>query len=373
MIISCDRLYTREKVLENQVVSIENGLVSQIADNENAVQVDAHHCHLSAGFIDIQVNGGGGILFNQETNAEAVDGLFAAHQQFGTTGMLPTIITDSAEVMAQAADAVMHARASGNSGILGVHFEGPWLSKERKGVHPEDHIRLPSQQELSLLRKQGLGKVLLTLAPESVPPEVIRELVEDDIIVFLGHSAATATQVNDAIDAGAIGFTHLFNAMSPLQSRAPGMVGSALNSAHCFAGIIVDGYHVDPMCCELAVKCMGKERVALVTDAMALAASDKTSMPFFDTTINKDGEKLTTPDGTLAGSCLTMDQAVSNLVTQTGISLHDALVMASATPASILHLGQEMGDIKTGMTANLVALHEDLTVQQVYQNGHAVK
>ncbi len=356
--------------LENQAVTVEQGVITAI-NGAGRVDADYSVTQLVPGFIDLQVNGGGGVLLNQQTTASAVNTLFAAHHAFGTTGMLPTLITDSAETMHAAAKAIVAARQNNPDAIIGVHFEGPWLSQARKGVHPSEHIRPPTAEELELLCQPELGQVMVTLAPETVSPSTIASLVAAGVIVFLGHSAANAEQTQAALDAGATGFTHLFNAMSPLQTRQPGMVGVALQSKECFAGLIVDGHHVDPICCTIALKCLGPERICLVTDAMALAASDETEMPFFATTISKANNKLTTPDGTLAGSCLTMIDAVRNLVDQCQVTLFDAITMASSTPAKALGIEQQRGSIAVGMRADLVALDAELNIQTVFLGGVA--
>ncbi|MDM7859094.1 N-acetylglucosamine-6-phosphate deacetylase [Alteromonas sp. ASW11-36] len=369
MMINCRKVLSPQGWLENQTICIDKGIITTIKPQTSDASGSKTVELLAPGFIDIQVNGGGGFLLNQQTDANAVEQIFYAHQRFGTTAMLPTLITDSEAKMQEATCAIAIARKSLPNAIVGVHFEGPWLSRARKGVHPERYIRAPKESELAMLRATGLGQVLVTLAPENVAPAVIRELVEDGIIVFLGHSAATAEQTCAALDAGATGFTHLFNAMSPMQSREPGMVGAALAAPNAYAGLIVDGYHVDPICCKVAARALGKERICLVTDAMALAASEATQMPFFETTITKSDNRLTTPDGTLAGSCLTMIDAVRNTVKHCNIALEDALYMASTTPATALDLQQSQGSIAVGQQANFVALDQQLQVTEVYQAG----
>ncbi|WP_100643453.1 N-acetylglucosamine-6-phosphate deacetylase [Alteromonas facilis] len=370
MKITCDRILMGSDWKTNQTITIDNEIITDIspttADKDtSAIQVNT----LIPGFIDIQVNGGGGVLFNQTPNAEALHQMFNAHQAYGTTAMLPTLITDCERVMQQAADAIAEVRSTHPTQFIGIHFEGPWLSQARKGVHPPEFIRSPSAAELAILKRQDLGLVMVTIAPEHVPTDIIKDMVESGIIVFLGHSAATYQQVQSALDAGASGFTHLFNAMSPLQSREPGMVGAALAHDGCTAGLIVDGYHVDPVCCQIAIKTMGIERIALVTDAMALAACEANEMPFFDTTIRKENGKLTTPDGTLAGSCLTMHDALLNAQRMCNVSLAQAAYMASTSPAKALGIEHLQGHIAVGCHANLVALDDALAITHVFQQG----
>ncbi len=364
----CDYVLTPKGWLANQQITLEHGRIKAIHDAPAEHNLPTYHGRLVPGFIDVQVNGGGGVLFNQERTPKALQQIMAAHMQHGTTGMLPTLITDSVEAMIDAAQAIKDAKQQGVAGILGVHFEGPWLSVKRKGVHSERFIREPSAEELALLTDPELGLVMVTLAPETAPISVIRKLSQAGIKVFLGHSDASAEQVNAALDAGAVGFTHLYNAMSQLHSRAPGMVGVCL-ARDAYAGIIVDGYHVDPQACQIAFRAKGKAQMMLVTDAMALAATDATEVPFFDTKIQRDGDKLTTPDGTLAGSCLTMIDAVRNTVNMCGVPLAEAIEMAATTPAKMLGLEHEVGSIAAGQQANFMLLDEHLHIAQLWLHG----
>ncbi len=364
----CDYVLTPQGWLHNQQVILEHGRVKAIHDAPAQHDLPVYHGRLVPGFIDVQVNGGGGVLFNQERTPKALQQIMAAHLKYGTTGMMPTLITDSVEAMLDAAQAVKDAKQQGIPGILGVHFEGPWLSVKRKGVHSEKYIREPSDAELALLTDPELGLVMVTLAPETASKQVIKKLSNAGIKVFLGHSDASAEQVNEALDAGAIGFTHLYNAMSQLHSRAPGMVGVCL-ARDAYAGLIVDGYHVDPQACQIAFRAKGKQQMMLVTDAMALAATEATEVPFFDTKILRDGDKLTTPDGTLAGSCLTMLDAVKNTVNMCGVPLADAVEMAATTPAKMLGLEHEFGCIAAGHVANFMLLDEHLNIAQLWLHG----
>lgn len=364
----CDYVLTPQGWQHNQQVTLEHGRIKAIQAAPTEHQLPTYHGRLVPGFIDVQVNGGGGVLFNQERSPKALQQIMSAHLKHGTTAMMPTLITDSIEAMIDAAQAVKDAKQQGIPGILGVHFEGPWLSVKRKGVHSEKYIREPSEAELNILTDPELGLVMVTLAPETAPISVIQKLTAAGIKVFLGHSDADASQVNAALDAGAVGFTHLYNAMSQLHSRAPGMVGVCL-ARDAYAGIIVDGYHVDPQACQIAFRAKGKAQMMLVTDAMALAATDATEVPFFDTKIQRDGGKLTTPDGTLAGSCLTMLDAVKNTVKMCDIPLADAVEMAATTPAKMLGIEHEVGSIAVGHQANFVLLDEHLNIAQLWLHG----
>ncbi|MDN7126102.1 N-acetylglucosamine-6-phosphate deacetylase [Pseudidiomarina terrestris] len=368
----CDQVLTPQGWRQNQLIEVAAGVITAISNAPAQHNYPSYQGQLVPGFIDVQVNGGGGVLFNQHRSASALERIMAAHREHGTTALLPTLITDSYSAMHDAAAAMKAAKAEGIPGIVGVHFEGPWLSTARKGVHSEQFIRPPSADEIALLSDPALGTVMVTVAPENVSVEVIKKLSAAGIKVFLGHSDASAAQVNAALDAGAIGFTHLYNAMSPLQSRAPGMVGVCL-ARDCYAGLIVDGYHVDPQACQVAFRAKGKTQMMLVTDAMALAATDATEVPFFDTRIVRDGDKLTTPDGTLAGSCLTMIDAVRNTVQQCAVSLADAVEMASITPARMLGLDHMLGSIEVGKQADFMLLDSELNIVQLWQQGTPIR
>lgn len=347
---------------------VENGVVTSVS--ANPVSCDVHLDGLVApGFVDIQVNGGGGVLFNQAPNLTSLKTMFLAHRQFGTTTMLPTLITDSLPVMQRASDAIAEAIAEHIPGIAGVHFEGPHLSIAKRGIHPAEQVRVISDTELSLITRSDLGKVLLTIAPENVGPDVIKELVDRGVVVALGHSNADFDTVLAAIDAGATGATHLYNAMSGLQARAPGLIGAVLNDERITAGLIVDLLHVHSANCRLAFNAKSAKGIMLVTDAMAHVGCDLTELPWLDTVITRVGDKLTTPDGTLAGSCLDMMGAVRRAVQVVGIELTDALCSASNSPAKFLGL-DDVGHLKLGAQADFVVIDEHLNVRSVYQGGN---
>lgn len=370
MKLSVARVLTKDGWLSNQVVEVSQGVVSSISpvsDGDSTAKGT-----LIPGLIDTQVNGGGGILFNQTPTLEGIDCMAKAHLRFGTTGMLPTLITDCADVMARAADAVACAMSENLPTILGIHYEGPFLSTAKKGVHDASFIRVPTDKELASLMRKDIGKVMVTLAPESVPTSFIKELVAEDVLVCLGHSNANAEQVFDAIEAGATGFTHLYNAMSPLTSREPGMVGAALLADSAYCGLIVDHHHVHPKSAEFAIKAKGKHKTMLVTDAMAHVGTDLDKIPFFNTEIRRTNDKLTTPQGTLAGSCLDMIGAVRNTHQDLHVALEDAVVMASTTPATFLGMSHTHGAIGVGMQANFLLIDDNLNIEKTWLKGELV-
>ncbi len=323
---------------------------------------------LAPGFIDVQVNGGGGVLLNDQPTEQGVRRIVEAHRRFGTTGCLPTLITDRTEVIEQLAGA---AEASTKTpGVLGFHLEGPALNRSRKGIHPESEIRVPNARDLAAIKSFGKsGRSLVTLAPECVPSAMIDELIGAGLRVAAGHSDATATDAAQAADRGVTGVTHLFNAMSQLGPREPGLVGAALDDNRLFAGIICDGIHVDPASLRIALRCKGRDRLMLVTDAMPLVATDETQFMLQGRKITLHNNRLSGPDGTLAGAHLTMIEAVRNATTLLDVPLADALIMASRTPAAFLGLDSELGRIAPGYRADLVAFNQNFGVVGTWVDG----
>lgn len=324
---------------------------------------------LVPGFIDIQVNGGGGVLFNDAPDAHSIRAIGAAHRRFGTTGFLPTIISDDLDTIARAIAAVQAALDTGMPAVLGIHIEGPFLNRSRRGVHEARHLRPLDTTLVPLLRSLRGGRTLLTLAPEMTKPDVIRQLVESGVIVAAGHSNATYVEVSSAIAAGLRGFTHLFNAMSPLTPREPGVVGAALYDPDTWCGIIVDGHHVDPITLKIALRCKRHERFLLVTDAMPAVGSPHPSFVLQGRTIRVVDGVCRDEHGTLAGTALDMAAAVRNAITMLGLDLCTAVRMASEYPAQFLGVGDELGRIAPGYRANLALLDEALIVRRTWIDG----
>jgi len=308
---------------------------------------------LTPGFIDVQVNGGGDVLFNDHPTPEAVAAIAAAHRRFGTTALLPTLITDSPERMAAAIAAVERAMAA-DPGILGIHLEGPFISPERPGVHDPAFIRRPAAGDLESLTSLRGGVTLVTLAPECAPPGFIASLARAGLRVSLGHTMATYDEAKAALAQGATGFTHLFNAMRPLGSREPGPIAAALETAGCWYGLIADGVHVHPAMLRLALR--GAGRPMLVTDAMPPVGGTKSSFRLYGEEITVEDGRCLRADGTLAGAALDMASAVRIAVRLLKIPLEEALPMASTNPAAFLGLDDRLGRIAPGWRADLVAL-----------------
>lgn len=367
---SVARLFDGEQWHTNVRVTAEAGLITEIATCSAAECTDLT---LAPGFIDVQVNGGGGALFNTAPTIDSLRTMLKAHAGFGTTAMLPTVITDSVATMQQCADAIAAAVAACEPGILGVHFEGPHLSVPKRGVHPTEHIRGLSADELALYGRSDLGIKLVTVAPENVTPEQIRQLVELNVIVCLGHSNADGATVEAALAAGATGFTHLYNAMSPLTSREPGMVGVALADRNSWCGIIFDGHHVHPVAAKLALAAKPRGKMLIVTDAMSPVGTNDTEFPFFAGKVTRVGNKLTNDTGSLAGSVLDMAAAVQYAVTELGTDQGEALRMASLYPAEFLGIADRAGRIAAGYRADLVLLDQKGVVQQCFIAGQSLK
>ncbi|AGG87316.1 N-acetylglucosamine-6-phosphate deacetylase [Rhodanobacter denitrificans] len=335
----------------------------------DAQQHDLGGAMLVPGFIDVQVNGGGGVLFNEAPTVETLRRIGAAHRRFGTTGFLPTLISDRVEVMRAALAAVEQALAEGVPGVLGIHLEGPYLAPARKGVHDAKYFHAPNRDELALLCAPHRGVRLLTLAPDQVPTASIGALVDAGVIVCAGHTAADYATTRTALAAGVRGFTHLFNAMTPFGSREPGVVGAALEDADSWCGIIVDGHHVHPASLRVALAAKPRGKLLLVTDAMPPVGADRPDYVLNgETIIVKDGI-CQTAQGVLAGSALDMASAVRNGVEMLGLPLDEAVRMASSYPAEFLGLAESHGRIAVGCRADLVTLDDDYRVRWRWVGG----
>jgi N-acetylglucosamine-6-phosphate deacetylase len=356
---------------ENCAVIVEDGRIAALVRRRDVpvgipLQELPDGAWLAPGFIDVQVNGGGDVLFNNDPTPQGIAAIAAAHRRFGTTGLLPTLITDSDETM-RAARAAVDAAMQTQPGVLGIHFEGPFLSTEKSGVHDPQLMRPPNASHRDLFAGSS-SVTLMTLAPECVPDGFIRSLVGAGVRVSLGHSMATYEQTCSAIADGLTGFTHLFNAMRPLQSREPGPIAAALESPGCWYGLIVDGVHVAPAMLRMALK--GAGTPMLVTDAMPNVGGVKKDFTLHGREIIVDGERCTTKDGTLAGSGIDMATAVRNCVKLLSVPLADALRFASRAPADFLGLGNRFGRIAPGYRADMVALDPtDIRVLGTWLSG----
>lgn len=360
-------------MLESHAVLIRDGRIADIVSND-AIPRDVDKralggALLAPGFIDLQVNGGGGVMFNDRPTVDGIRAIGTAHRRFGTTGFLPTLISDKPGTIPVAIAAVRQAMEQRVPGVLGIHIEGPFLNVARKGVHDPAVIRRAEPGDIADLKSLGVGRTLVTLAPETAPDGMIRDLVDAGIHVAAGHTAASYEQIEAAFDEGLSGFTHLFNAMTPMESRAPGVVGAALDHPASWCGLIADGIHVHPASLRVAIAAKPRGTMFLVTDAMATVGSEEKSFQLKGETISEIDGRLATADGTLAGCALDMASAVRNAVRLLHQPLEEALRMASLYPATFMNLEDRHGRIAPGYRADLVLLDDDLAVQQTWIGG----
>ena len=372
------RIFTGERFIDGHGVLVDHGRILAVAAlGDLPAGIERHDLAgdlLVPGFIDAQLNGGGGVLFNETPTVEAVAALARAHARHGTTAMLPTYITDTAAGMAEAMAAINGALETGMPGVAGIHLEGPFLSIARKGAHDPSLIRSMGEADAEVVLSLMGGTTMITVAPETVPPAQIRRLAGEGVIVSLGHTTAGYDAVMAAADAGARGITHLYNAMSPLKHRDPGVVGAALDHGGLWCGLIADGHHVHPAALSVALRAKrGPARLFLVTDAMPTAGHRDDRFLLNGRQVTRVNGMLTLDDGTLAGSDLTMDMAIRYAVSELDVGLAETLRMASLYPAQFLRLDATYGRIAAGYRADLVRLDADLQVAGVWIGGVAVE
>lgn len=367
------RIFSGDQIVLGYGVEVEDGVVVALSPSEippeNCEVIDLEGHLLVPGFIDVQVNGGGGALFNDSPDVDCLETILKAHRQFGTTSLLPTFISDDWDGMVRAARAVQSGIELGLPGLRGVHFEGPYLNVDRKGIHQAEQIRTVDDAALKLLTSDGLGVVVTTVAPENVSSAYIRSLAEAGVRVCAGHTAATYEQARAGLDAGITGFTHLFNAMSPLTSREPGVVGAALEDTVSWVGIIVDGHHIHFASLRVALAAKKQGKMMLVTDAMPSVGAENKNFTLQGQLITAEGGRCQSAQGTLAGSDLDMAGAVRNTLMHLDVPLEETLRMASLYPASFLGLDDSLGRIAVGYEADFVLLDEELNVKSTWIAG----
>ena len=367
------KVFTGEHWVTNHAVIIDGEKIIALcaADNLPAgvtTIIDLQNQRLIPGLIDTQVNGGGGVLFNDSPSVETLRVMGEAHRKFGTTGFYPTLISDDLSVVKKSIAAVKQAIVEKVPGVLGIHLEGPFLNPERKGVHDASKFKIIDEAAFELLTSLDVGKTLITIAPELTTPEMIARFVAAGIVVAAGHSAANYEQTNTALAAGLSSFTHLFNAMTPLTSREPGMVGAALENENSWCGIIVDGHHVHPSTLKIAHQAKAIGKLVLVTDAMPSVGAIDKSFVLNGELIRCENGKLSTKSGTLAGSDLDMLAAVKNTVKLVGLGIDEAIRMASTYPAAMM--GEStLGSIKVGYTASMILIDNDFQLIRSWING----
>jgi N-acetylglucosamine-6-phosphate deacetylase len=370
------RVLLDEGFADDRAVLIEGARIEAVAPRDDprvakAERLDLQGAVLLPGFVDCQVNGGGGALFNDGPSVAAIRTIGAAHRRFGTTAFLPTLISEDFDVIARAIESVREAIESRVPGVAGIHIEGPFINEARSGVHDAAKIRGLGERDVALLSSLKVGRTLVTLAPELTSTETLRRLARAGVVLSAGHTDGTFEEVSDALKNGVTGVTHLFNAMSPMHHRKPGAAGAALADPDCWCGLIVDGEHVHPAVLKIALAAKRADRFMLVTDAMPSVGTGQDWFMLQGRRIQvKDGVCLD-ENGTLAGAAIDMAASVRNCISMLGLPLERAARMASTYPAQFLGLGHEMGRIAPGLRANLVALDARLGVRTTWIDGDA--
>ncbi|UTT84208.1 N-acetylglucosamine-6-phosphate deacetylase [Vibrio pelagius] len=366
------KIYTGSDVLTDHAVVIENGLIKQVcpvAELPNGIEVrDLEGANLSPGFIDLQLNGCGGVMLNDEITADTMQIMHRANLKSGCTSFLPTLITSSDEDMRAVITAAREYHNQYQNQSLGLHLEGPYLNVAKKGIHSVDHIRKSDNDMIDLICENSDLVAKVTLAPELNDPGHIERLHKAGVVVSIGHTNATYAEARKGFESGITFATHLFNAMTPMVGREPGVVGAIYDTPEVYAGIIADGFHVDYANIRIAHKIKG-EKLVLVTDATAPAGADMEYFIFVGKKVYYRDGKCVDENGTLGGSALTMIEAVQNTVEHAGIALDEALRMATLYPATAMGVESKLGRIKKGMVANLAVFDRDFNVKATVVNG----
>ena len=373
LVFANGRIVTPNGILERGCVEVCEGLIANVtgsiaADRSNGGFIDLGEDYLLPGFVDVQVNGGGGLLFNDDPSGETAIRIARAHRDFGTTSLLPTLISDDLDKVEQAIRAIDGEVARKTPGIAGIHIEGPFLNVEKRGVHDERKLRQLSNEAIAILTSAEHAQVVVTLAPERARLDQIARLVECGIKVCIGHTNATFDETRGALAAGVSGFTHLFNAMPAMQSRNPGVIAAALESS-AWCGIILDGKHVHPAMLRLALRAKSDRRLMLVTDAMPVVGTDMDHFYLNNQRINVADGMCLSESGTLAGSALSMIEAVENAMTMLDLGIDEAAAMASRIPCSFLGIADRAGSIAPGRRADLLRVSPTFAIRQVWIGG----
>ncbi|MGY5746969.1 N-acetylglucosamine-6-phosphate deacetylase [Vibrio antiquarius] len=366
------KIYTGSDVLTDHAVIIENDLIQSIvpaAELPQDIEVkDLAGANLSPGFIDLQLNGCGGVMLNDAITPETMQIMHEANLKSGCTSFLPTLITSSDEDMRTAISAAREYHNQYQNQSLGLHLEGPYLNVAKKGIHNVDFIRPSDESMIDLICANADIIAKVTLAPEQNDPEHIARLKAAGIVVSIGHTNATYAEARKGFEAGITFATHLFNAMTPMVGREPGVVGAIYDTPDVYAGIIADGFHVDYANIRIAHKIKG-DKLVLVTDATAPAGANIDHFIFVGKKVYYRDGKCVDENGTLGGSALTMIEAVQNSVEHAGIALDEALRMATLYPATAIGVEDRLGRVRKGMVANLTIFDRDFKVKATVVNG----
>ena len=369
------QIFCGERFYDDHALLVEGKSIVDIVDKNNTPdnfnKIELDQGILAPGFIDLQVNGGGGVLFNNSPNKESLNTIIKAHQFFGTTSVMPTVISDSLEVLEQCIKTVTE-EIKNNSSLLGIHIEGPFFNTKYRGVHQKQYISTINSDYLNLFESLKGFPVMLTLAPECISSKELKHLTSLGIKTLAGHSDASYDELDDAIKNGLDGFTHLFNAMGQISAREPGVVGSALHFENTFASIIVDLHHVHPSLIQLAYQLKPTGKLFFISDSMATINHGKPSFELYDEVVNESDGRLVNSEGKLAGSSITQIDAVKNAYQKCNIPLNQALAMASRYPAEYLGIENHLGSLKPGYRADLVHFDSNFKVHNAWVSGKQI-
>ena len=370
------KIFSDHKLLDNKALLIDGeNIIGIVAKNDIPNNIKIQKLNggiLSPGFIDLQVNGGGGKLFNNSPEKESLDEIIKAHQHFGTTSIMPTVISDSLNVLQRCTSTISND-INNNKSLLGVHIEGPFFNVKYRGVHQKQYINTINNDYLNLFESLQGFPVMLTLAPECISIKQLKHLKSLGFKILAGHTDASYDQLEEAIKYGLDGFTHLFNAMGQISAREPGVVGSALNFNNTAASIIVDLHHVHPSLIEMSYKQKPKGKLFFVSDSMATINHGEPSFELYDEVVSESNGRLINSEGKLAGSSITQIDAIKNAYTSCNITLSDAIAMATSYPAEYLGVSDYLGSLKANYRADLAHFDIDFNVKNVWVAGKHLK
>ena len=374
--ITGSKLFNGIDFIEHKALLIEDQHIAGIV-NEDAIPTDFQVKKLeggilSPGFIDLQVNGGGGKLFNNSPDKESLNTIISAHQYFGTTSIMPTVISDSLNILQKCTDTISN-EIDNNHSLLGIHIEGPFFNVKYRGVHQKQYINTINASYLNLFETLDKFPVMLTLAPECISIKQLKHLKSLGFKILAGHTDANYDQLEEAIKYGLDGFTHLFNAMGQISAREPGVVGSAFDFDETSASIIVDLHHVHPSLINLSFKQKPKGKLFFVSDSMATINHGEPSFELYDEVVSESNGRIINSEGKLAGSSITQIDAIKNAYQKCSIPLESAISMATLYPAEYLGVSDYIGQLKKGYRADLAHFDSNFHVQNVWLAGKQIK
>jgi len=369
------KLFTGENFLENKALLIEDKYIAGIVGKANIPKnfeiQKLNGGILSPGFIDLQVNGGGGKLFNNSPDKESLNTIIEAHQYFGSTSIMPTVISDSLNILQKCTETISN-EINNNHSLLGVHIEGPFFNAKYRGVHQKKYINTINASYLSLFEKLDEFPVMITLAPECISIKQLKYLKSLGFKILAGHTDASYDQLEEAIKYGLDGFTHLFNAMGQISAREPSVVGSAFDFDETSASIIVDLHHVHPSLINLSFKQKPKGKLFFVSDSMATINHAEPSFELYDELVSESNGRIINSEGKLAGSSITQIDAIKNAYQKCNIPLESAIAMATLYPAKYLGVSHYIGQLKKGHRADLAHFDSSFKVRNVWLSGKKI-